>query len=120
MHDFGCILLGFPRLVYGVVQVDHMMAGLISVGVLTDHTGAEYRKFVIRRRVISEHAVQFLRETFFTAGQCHEPVDVLLHGPEILPAVAFTDMRDIFIRMEIFYKVPFVISWLHERSSGIV
>ena len=96
------------------------MARLVAMRILADHTCAEDRQFLIRFGDIGKHTIQFLGETFLASYQSDQTVQILRHGPEILPAVAFTDMRDIFIRMEIFFKVPFVISWLHERSSGIV
>ena len=70
--------------------------------------------------MISEHAVQLFGKSVFTACKVYQPVNIMLHRPEILPSVAFTNMRCIVIRLEIFDKVTFVIPWLHERCCGVV
>ena len=44
----------------------------------------------------------------------------MLYRPEILPSVAFADVRCIVIGFEILDKDAFVVTWLHERSGGII
>ena len=97
-----------------------MMAGLIAVSILSDHSRAKYRKFVVLCRMISKHTVQLLCKAVFTSYELNQAVYVMLYGPEILPTVTFADMRSVFVGFEVFDKVSFVITRLHERSCGVV
>ena len=47
MHHFGCVLLSFPGLFYSIIQINNVMAGFVAMCILTDHTGTEYRQFII-------------------------------------------------------------------------
>ena len=77
------------------------MARLIPVRILSDHSRTEYRKFVLVGGVVCEHAVQLLGEPLFSSRQFNQPVNVMLHRPEILPSVAFADVRSITFRVKV-------------------
>ena len=55
------------------------MAGFIAVCVLSDHSGAEQRKFVISRGMEGEHAVQLLGKAFFSSDQADQSVYIVLY-----------------------------------------
>lgn len=44
----------------------------------------------------------------------------MLHGPKVLPPVTFADMRSVFVGFEVFDKVSFIVTRLHERSGRVV
>ena len=96
------------------------MARLIAVSILPDHSRAEDGKFFVVCRMIGKHAVQFLCKAACASCEINQTVYVMLHGPEVLPAVAFADMRSVFVGFEVFDKVSFIVTRLHERSGRVV
>ena len=96
------------------------MARLISMRILANHPGAENRQLIICRRIVSKHTVQLLGKPFLTSGQNYQTVNILLHRPEVLPAVALADVRSIVVRREVPDKLSLVITGLHERTYRIV
>ena len=96
------------------------MARFIAMRILPYHTGTENRKFLIIGRAVCEHTVKLLRKALLPAGQGHQSVNILLHRPEILPTVAFANMRRIIIWRETVYKSSPVITRLHERCLRII
>ena len=96
------------------------MARFIAMRILPYHTGTENRKLLIIGRAVREHTVKLLRKALLPAGQGYQSVNILLHRPEILPTVAFANMRRIIIRRETVYKSSPVITRLHERCLRII
>ena len=103
-----------------IIQIGHMMARLISVCILSNHTCTKDRQFVVVRRVIRKHAVKLLAKALFSSHQTNKTIHIMLYRPEIMPCIAFTNMRRIFLGMEILDKITFIIFGLHKRSSRIV
>ena len=97
-----------------------MMTRFISMRILPNHSGTKNRQIFIRRRIISEHTIQFLGKTLRTSDQANQTIDILLHRPEILPTVTFANMWSIVIRTEGLNKISFIITRLHKRSLGII
>ena len=96
------------------------MARLISMRILTDHACTKDRQFLIRFGDIGKHTIQFLGETFLTSYQSDQTVQILRHGPEILPTIALANIFRIIIGAEISGKVSFLITRLHKGSCRIV
>ena len=96
-----------------------MVRRFVAVGILADHACAEDRQRIGRFGVQGEHFVQPFFELLRAAHQPHQPFDVLLHGPQILPTVAFGDVFRIGFRIEI--RHPFAVreARLHEARSGL-
>ena len=69
MHDLRRILLSFPRLTYLIIQINHMMARLITMSILANHTCTEKRQICITSRDISKHTIQLFRKTVLTTSQ---------------------------------------------------
>ena len=90
------------------------MAWFITMCVLTYHSGAENRQFILVCRMECEHAVQFLLKAFFSAYKVNQTFNVVLCRPEILPSVTFTDVRSIFICLKVGDEITFIVTWLHE------
>ena len=120
IHNLRHILLRFPRLIDFIIQIGHMMARLISVCILSNHTCTKDRQFVVVRRVILKHAVKLLAKALFSSHQTNKTIHIMLYRPEIMPCIAFTNMWRIFLGMEILDKITFIIFRLHKRSSRIV
>ena len=97
-----------------------MVSRLISVCILPYHACAEDGQLALVRRLEREHAVQFLRKAFLSAGQGYQSVDIVLYRPEILPSVAFTDVRRIVFRLEIFDELSGFVFGLHECRGRTV
>ena len=96
------------------------MAWLIAMRILSYHARAEDRKFVICCRMIGEHTVQFFGKSVFTSYKVDQSVNVMLNRPKVLPSVAFANVWCIVIGLEVLDKDAFVVTWLHERSSGVI
>ena len=120
MHHLSCILLSLPRLPYGIKQINDMVTRFITMCILPDHSSTENRQIFIRRRIVSEHTIQFLGKTFLASNQTDQSINVLLHRPEILPAITFANMRSIIIRTEVLNEGSFVIPRLHEGCLRII
>ena len=119
VHHLGGILLRLPRLLHLVVEVDDVVARLVAVGVLANHAGAEDRKLFVRIGGVSKHAVELLGEAFLATDQADEVVDVMLDGPEVLPAVALADVFGVSFGLEILGEVALLVARLHERRGGV-
>ena len=96
-----------------------MVARLVAVGVLANHAGAEDRQLLVGRGRVGKHAVELLGEAFLATDQADEVVDVMLDGPEILPAVALADVFGISFSLEILGEVALLVARLHERRGGV-
>ena len=90
------------------------MARFVAVRVLTDHSCAEKWELVIFGRMIGKHTIQLFRKPVFASYEIDQSVNIMLYRPEILPSVAFANMRSIVVCFEIFDKDAFVITRLHE------
>ena len=119
MHHLGGVLLRLPRLLNLVVEVDDVVARLVAVGVLANHAGAEDRQLLVGRGGIGKHAVEPLGEALLATDQADEVVDVMLDGPEILPAVALADVFGVSFGLEILGEVALLVARLHERRGGV-
>ena len=95
------------------------MTRLVAMRILTNHSGAEYRKLIFLR-IERKHTIQFLGKTVFAAHQFYQAIHIVLHRPEVLPSIAFANMRRILIGTEIRDEMSFRISRLHERRSRII
>lgn len=73
------------------------MARLVAMSILPDHTGAENRQFLIRFRNISKHTIQFLCKTLLASNQTDQAIQILRNRPEILPAIALTNIFGIIV-----------------------
>ena len=120
VHHPRGILLRLPRLPHGIEQVNNVMTRLIAVRILPDHARAKDGQFVVFARMVSEHAVQLLRETLLASCQFYQALHVVLHRPEVLPAVAFANVRRVVIRAERLHEVSPAVPWLHEARLGII
>ena len=96
------------------------MARFVAMCVLPDHTGTEDRQVFCRFRNIGEHTVQFFGKSVFTSYKVDQSVNVMLNRPKVLPSVAFANVWCIVIGLEVLDKDAFVVTWLHERSSGVI
>ena len=70
--------------------------------------------------MIGEHTVQFFGKPVFTSYKVDQSVYIMLYRPKVLPSVAFANVWCIVIGLEVLDKDAFVVTWLHERSSGVI
>ena len=118
-HNLRYILLclfGFTCL---VEQIRHMMARLVSVGILANHSGAEDGQVGILGWGVGEHAVELLHE-YLLAHMTDEAVNVVLNAPHIVPCIALADVRSILVGAEIGLEFSLAVAWLHECGGGVI
>ena len=107
-HDLPHAGLGLPGLAAPVVQVQHVLDGLVAVGVVahTHHRhlhnlvdGEAVVGVVVERRH-GENAVQFGGEGFRPAHQLHQTGNVVKDAPGVVEAVPFGEVASPFERVE--------------------
>ena len=97
VHDFAQPVLGLPGFSSIVVQIDHVLDGLVAVCIvahvhhchLTDFVDGESVVAVIVYWRYSEYGVKHADECFFSTHQVDESLRVVEYRPCIVPAVAF-------------------------------
>ncbi len=89
VHDPAHEILCFPWLSGKVVQIRHMVAGFVAVGILPDEPGDV--ALLPSRKACggSEHLIQLVDKAVRPAKQCHHPGNILWNKEGILPGVGF-------------------------------
>ena len=97
VHGLAYPILGLPGFAGIVVEIYHMLNGLIAMCILT-HTGyLHFPDLVDRTAVIAvvengrhdEDGVQHLYKFFFAAHQIDQALNIVENAPAIVPAIAF-------------------------------
>ena len=96
-----------------------MVTRLVAMCILTNHTGTENRQIFLPYRYIGKHTIQLCRKLVLSACQGNQSLNVVLHRPEIMPGIAFTDVCRIFIGIEVRLEDSPVVYRLHESCSRI-
>ena len=84
-HTLG----GLPGLSHIMIEVGHMMTGLIAMRILSDQSRDVRGRVFAQVALHDEERVQFFRERAFPAKETDEAVHIVWHQPDILPGIAF-------------------------------
>ena len=106
-------------LAYAVEQVGYVVARLVAVGILANHSGTEYGQLVILAWRVGEHAVKFLLKALL-AHQLYKSVNVVLYAPHIVPCIALANVWCIFVGAEMWLELSLAVAWLHECCGGVI
>ena len=102
-----------------VEQVCHVVARLVAVGILANHSGAEDGQLVVLARRVGEHAVELLLKALLP-HMFYKAIDIVLHAPHIVPCIALANVRGIFVGAEVRLELAFAVAWLHECCGGVI
>ena len=58
-----------------------MMARLIAMSILPNHTGAENRQILLPGRDIRKHTIELLCKAVFSSDQSYQSANILRHRP---------------------------------------
>ena len=118
-HHAADIVLGFGGLSRRIVKVGDVVARLVAVDVLPHHPRAENGEGsgIHGSR---EEAVEPGGEAATPAQQAHQPGDVVLHRPEVVPGVALADVGGVGFGAEIRLELPAAVTGLEKAGRRIV
>ena len=118
VHDVAYLLLCFPGLSGKIVEVSHMMAGLVTVSILPYEAGDVFHIASAYAFFIGEQGIKAGSKRIVSSLRRSKPVDVVWYIKAVLPGVGLGKMPVDHSRVEGFEPCP-VETRTHKACLGV-
>src|SRR5687767_9519094 len=122
------MVLRLPGLAGIIVQINHVLYGLVAMCILS-HIGHGHFCHFVNRTAIgtyfksvghTEHAVELRYKFFVTAGQFDQSLHIMKHAPQPMPGSAFRKRTAPFGSIEVGLPFAFGVSAAHMPGGAVV
>ena len=121
------MVLCFPRLTYIIIQVDSMLHGLISMGILP-HIECHHLSYLMNNKTIStiikgvrsrKHGIKSFCHLFMTTQKRRQTFRIMEYTPGPMPGTAFSERSSPLGGVKVITPLAIGIPCPHETFFGI-